>query len=104
MADGPTIAESLYDALTGAVPAGDPVYLDVPLPNDAARGLAAAKGLTPGFETARMYTGPAPDVELERVYGVTTFELGLTRPPRVEAHASCTGVAHVPHRRGSRRR
>ena len=76
VADGPTIAESLYDALTGAVPAGDPVYLDVPLPNDAARGLAAAKGLTPGFETARMYTGAPPDVELERVYGVTTFELG----------------------------
>ncbi len=76
VADGPTVAESLYDALTGAVRAGAPVYLDVPLPNDAARGLAEAKGLTPGFETARMYTGAPPDVELDRVYGVTTFELG----------------------------
>jgi hypothetical protein len=28
------------------------------------------------FETARMYTGPVPAVALERVFGVTTFELG----------------------------
>jgi hypothetical protein len=28
------------------------------------------------FETARMYTGPAPDVDLAGIYGVTTFELG----------------------------
>ena len=66
----------MYSALTSAVPAGDPVYLDVPLPNDAARGLATAKGLTPGFETARVCPGEPPDMELDRVYGVTTFELG----------------------------
>jgi hypothetical protein len=28
------------------------------------------------FETARMYTGEPPGVPVERVYGVTTFELG----------------------------
>jgi hypothetical protein len=28
------------------------------------------------FETARMYSGPIRPVALERVYGVTTFELG----------------------------
>lgn len=76
VADESHVAAALYDALTGSVHAGDEVFLDVPLPNAAARELAAVKGLTPGFETARMYTGPAPDVQLERVYGVTTFELG----------------------------
>ena len=35
-----------------------------------------AKGLAPVFETARMYTGPIRPVRLERVFGVTTFELG----------------------------
>ena len=33
-------------------------------------------GLAPVFETARMYTGAIPPLRLERVFGVTTFELG----------------------------
>ncbi|HET9244646.1 MAG TPA: GNAT family N-acetyltransferase, partial [Xanthobacteraceae bacterium] len=33
-------------------------------------------GLAPVFETARMYTGAIRSVRLERVFGVTTFELG----------------------------
>jgi hypothetical protein len=32
--------------------------------------------LAPVFETARMYTGAIRPVLLERVFGVTTFELG----------------------------
>jgi hypothetical protein len=28
------------------------------------------------FETARMYTGGDPGLPLERIYGITTFELG----------------------------
>jgi len=28
------------------------------------------------FETARMYTGPLPEIDLEGMFGVTTFELG----------------------------
>jgi hypothetical protein len=28
------------------------------------------------FETARMYTGNFPDIPVERIFGVTTFELG----------------------------
>ena len=33
-------------------------------------------GLAPVFETARMYTGAIPPLRLERVFGITTFELG----------------------------
>jgi hypothetical protein len=33
-------------------------------------------GLVPVFETARMYSGAIPDEPVERIYGVTTFELG----------------------------
>ena len=38
--------------------------------------LAQAQGLRSVFETARMYAGPAPACELQRVYGITSFELG----------------------------
>jgi GNAT superfamily N-acetyltransferase len=76
VADEPRVAAALFDALAGSVPPGSDVFLDVPLPNHAALELARSRGLTPGFETARMYTGQAPAVELDRVYGVCTFELG----------------------------
>jgi hypothetical protein len=38
--------------------------------------LAQALGLAPVLETARMYTGAIPPLRLERIFGVTTFELG----------------------------
>jgi hypothetical protein len=40
------------------------------------RALANDLGLAPAFETARLYTGATPPLRLERVFGVTTFELG----------------------------
>ena len=76
VADEPQIADALYTALCDQVPAGDEVYLDVPMPNANAVALAQAHGLHSVFETARMYAGPAPACELGRVYGITTFELG----------------------------
>jgi hypothetical protein len=33
-------------------------------------------GLTASFKTARMYTGPTPDVDLPGLFAVTTLELG----------------------------
>jgi len=36
----------------------------------------AALGLTPVFETGQMYTGPDPAIEVPKLFGVTTFELG----------------------------
>jgi len=44
--------------------------------NRDAIALAEFLGLKPTFETARMYTGPAPSLRLDRVFGVTSFELG----------------------------
>jgi len=53
------------------------VFLDVPLPNADAVALAERHGLRGVFETARMYAGGnAPACELQRVYGITSFELG----------------------------
>ena len=52
------------------------IFLDVPGINRDAVALAQDRGLVPVFETARMYTGAIPPLRLERVFGVTTFELG----------------------------
>jgi GNAT superfamily N-acetyltransferase len=74
VADDGAGAEAVFAALTAA--AGGEVFLDVPSVNREAVALAQQHGLAPVFETARMYTGPIRPLRLERVYGVTTFELG----------------------------
>ncbi len=74
-ADDAAVADELFRALAARA-GGETIFLDVPEPNPAALALAARYGLAPVFETARMYTGEAPAVDLMRVFGVTTFELG----------------------------
>jgi GNAT superfamily N-acetyltransferase len=74
-ADGRDEAEALFEALCAGAGTA-PVFIDVPEPNRAATALAEARGLLPCFETARMYTGPIRPVALDRVFGITTLELG----------------------------
>ncbi|MDT0463770.1 GNAT family N-acetyltransferase [Streptomyces gibsoniae] len=74
-ADTAEDADALFSALS-AEAAGREIAIDVPEPNSAAVALAERAGLTPSFETARMYTGPVRPFASERVYGVTTLELG----------------------------
>lgn len=76
VADRPDIAAALYDALSQRAGAGSAVFLDVALPNAQALELVQARGLQRVFETARMYRGAAPVCAIERLYGVTSFELG----------------------------
>jgi GNAT superfamily N-acetyltransferase len=75
VADDRAAAEAVFDALIAAVGDAD-VYLDLPEPNQEAQALAQSRGLKPVFETARMYTGKVRDVAIQRIFGVTTFELG----------------------------
>ncbi|MFE3638805.1 GNAT family N-acetyltransferase [Streptomyces cellostaticus] len=74
-ADTADDAGALFAALT-ADAAGCEVAVDVPEPNRAALALVEGAGLRPSFETARMYTGPVRAHAQERVFGVTTLELG----------------------------
>jgi Acetyltransferase (GNAT) domain/Acetyltransferase (GNAT) family len=71
----PEIAAALVNALAAAMPAG-PVAIDIPEINKQAVALAVAMGLKPAFATARMYTGPTPEIDYAGFYGVTSFELG----------------------------
>jgi GNAT superfamily N-acetyltransferase len=75
VADDRACAEVVLSALLTRA-GGDEIFLDVPSINRDAVALAQDLGLTPVFETARMYTGAVPPLRLERVFGVTTFELG----------------------------
>jgi GNAT superfamily N-acetyltransferase len=76
VADDRAGAEAVLAGLVAGAGAGGGVFLDVVEPNSEAVALAKACGLTPAFETARMYTGPIRPVALSRIFGITTFELG----------------------------
>jgi len=75
VADGRAAAEAVLTALIAAT-GGCEIFLDVPSVNRDAVALAQSHELKPVFETARMYTGEIRPVRLDRVFGVTTFELG----------------------------
>lgn len=69
------VADELFRSLANQV-VGHTVYLDTPESNPHAIALAQRYGMTPMFETARMYTQQPPDLDLKGIYGVTSFELG----------------------------
>lgn len=73
--DTPEIADVLFRTLAGQVK-GRTVILDTPEPNEAAMRLAEDHELSPEFETFRMYRGADPKLPLDRIYGITSFELG----------------------------
>lgn len=75
VADDRATAEIVLSALLSGVGGGQ-IFLDVPGINRDAVALAQDLGLAPVFETARMYTGAIPQLRLERIFGVTSFELG----------------------------
>ena len=75
VADDRAAAEAVLAALLASVGGGE-IFLDVPGINSDAVALAQDLGLAPVFETARMYTGAIAQLRLERVFGVTSFELG----------------------------
>ena len=75
VADDRAGAEAVLEALLAGV-GGSEIFLDVPSINRDAVALAQDLMLAPVFETARMYTGAIPTLRLERLFGVTTFELG----------------------------
>lgn len=52
------------------------MIIDVPEINGPAAKLVESLSFAPVFETARMYAGPVPAMDMDRLFGVTTFELG----------------------------
>ncbi|MFD6888597.1 GNAT family N-acetyltransferase [Streptomyces sp. NPDC059957] len=71
----PAVAAALLLRLAERTPDGK-VAVDVPDAHPRAAALLGGLGLTPAFETARMYTGQEPNLDLAGMYGVTSLELG----------------------------
>jgi hypothetical protein len=74
-ADDAPAAEALYAHLSEFA-AGGPLYLDAPENNPAAIEFVHRHRMVEVFGCARMYRGPPPVLAHERIFGVTTFELG----------------------------
>lgn len=70
------LANKLFLTSNNFVKPGTSIYLDTPEVNQTAVQLAEGHGMKKVFGTARMYTKDQPDIDLNKVFGVTTFELG----------------------------
>lgn len=75
-ADTEAVAAALFAALLGRAAPGSEISIDPPEDNKKATQFAEQAGMTPVFETARMYKGAAPYLPIDRIFGLTTFELG----------------------------
>ncbi len=78
---GPLFAESasVADALLTSFQLesrGEPMFLDAPDNNPAAIELCSKHDMQEVFGCERMYYGPVPELDHDRIFGVTTLEIG----------------------------
>jgi hypothetical protein len=69
------IADRLFRALT-CDSKGQPVFIDIPDVNSSLPVLIERYRLQPVFTCVRMYWGSGPNLDVERIFGATTLELG----------------------------
>lgn len=74
-ADNPAVAEDIYKALSSRA-SGESIFLDVPENNPEAVALAQRHDMKEVFGCAKMYFGPEPNLPVQEIFGVTSFELG----------------------------
>ena len=75
-ADNMDIADKLYRHLITGAEKEAVVYLDVPESQPGALALARKYDMKEIFATTRMYSREEPNLAQERIFGVTSFELG----------------------------
>jgi GNAT superfamily N-acetyltransferase len=76
LADDDDVAEALLTGLLATAGEGTDVFVDMPAVNTRAQRLRTAREMEPSFETVRMYLNGRPPEDIQRVFGVTTFEFG----------------------------
>ncbi len=74
-ADDQIVAEELYKACLNVVP-NELVYIDIPMINQLAIDLVNKYETRFVFECARMYLNKNPSIPYEKIFGITTFEIG----------------------------
>lgn len=75
-AENEIVARNLLIALQNRIPAGEQFTLDIPESNNSSLEIAKKFEMEYSFETARMYKNGTPNIDLSKVFGVTTYELG----------------------------
>lgn len=70
-----TAADILFRALASHAK-GEMVFLDTPRNNEAALALAHRYAMAEQFSCRRQYFGPPIELPWQRIFGITTFELG----------------------------
>mgnify|MGYP005811471027 CR=1 FL=1 len=70
------LARKLLLSFCNFVASGTSIYLDIPEANPQAILLAEDQGMKKVFKTARMYSKEQPQIDLNRIFGITSFELG----------------------------
>lgn len=74
-ADSIEIAEQLLESLLKDIP-GEAFYLDITRSNPAAADLAEKFAMQEVFGTGRMYLKDRPELADQKIFGISTFELG----------------------------
>ncbi len=74
-ADNFAVAERLFQALQQDIP-GEAVFLDIMETNPAAQRLVDRYRMQEVFTTGRMYLKGRPKLDEQKIFGITTFELG----------------------------
>jgi hypothetical protein len=75
-ADDQDVAEELLTGLLATAGPRTEVFIDMPAANLRAGDLRAGRPMQPSFETVRMYLNGRPPEDVQKVFGVTTFEFG----------------------------
>lgn len=73
---GPLFASDVDAAIALLTARSGLIHIDMPCFQTEFLSTLSALGFSPGFQTTRMYRGPAPAVRLPFVFGVTSLELG----------------------------
>lgn len=74
-ADDAAVAAALLDRVAAEVP-GEPIQIDVPERNAPALALVRSRGMVEVFGCGHMTFGTPPAVDWNRIFGVTTLEVG----------------------------
>lgn len=75
-ADSAVIAETLFWALVATTPRGSRCALDIPETNTEGMRFAESLGFSVGVWFWRMYRGTPPSLPSERIFGITSLEIG----------------------------
>ncbi|MDB5613848.1 MAG: hypothetical protein JWQ22_1501 [Devosia sp.] len=73
---GPLFAADVIDAMELLGRVEGAVQIDVPARQTNFLDRLETLGFVPGFRTTRMYRGPAPKLDMDRVFGISSLELG----------------------------